>query len=502
MSQLEVSTTPRLAPAPVETGVANRTRRWLPDIAGVTVVLAILGYYWARFGHLFPQVEFIDWISWPARPIITDGLRDMFTFADDGGFTRHVPLMYAAALGRVCGGNATCVNAMVFLPLLVGAPAFYALGRLLGLGAAAATGVVVVTLISQPTFDVLVWQATLLDRMALAAVPVMMILVYVAVRHTRLSWRYVVPWAVGLSVLGLLTLNIKEPAWVMAPLVVLAPVLLARDRREARAAAVTLAAPLVVMIVHLTTNLAAVWASPAYRKHVAEGSITDNLSTLTRFVIPGGLPVLIVAALLGVAGVALAVRARRTVPEAFTVARAAVWVGVAAVVGWIIPLRTEFAVPFYMLVPLATAALALALALRAGQLALARVRPSVLRYAGVAFGVVLVAWCAGVAVGNRWEPYGQRLVLNDGFRSSLPRIEAVHAAHPGKAILFTAPDPNLAGRWVSAAVANRFWRFAGGATAADHGYPVGATTSICGDGTTAVVIRLDAELRMTGSCPH
>ena len=331
MSQLEVSTTPRLAPAPVETGVANRTRRWLPDIAGVTVVLAILGYYWARFGHLFPQVEFIDWISWPARPIITDGLRDMFTFADDGGFTRHVPLMYAAALGRVCGGNATCVNAMVFLPLLVGAPAFYALGRLLGLGAAAATGVVVVTLISQPTFDVLVWQATLLDRMALAAVPVMMILVYVAVRHTRLSWRYVVPWAVGLSVLGLLTLNIKEPAWVMAPLVVLAPVLLARDRREARAAAVTLAAPLVVMIVHLTTNLAAVWASPAYRKHVAEGSITDNLSTLTRFVIPGGLPVLIVAALLGVAGVALAVRARRTVPEAFTVARAAVWVGVAAV---------------------------------------------------------------------------------------------------------------------------------------------------------------------------
>jgi hypothetical protein len=470
------------------------------DLAGFAIVLAIAIYFWARVVQLFPEVEFIDWIASPARPTIQASVEAMVKFTDDA-FSRHVALMWASALGRVCGEDIACVNTMAYLPIFGGVAAIYGLARVTGCGAPTATAVVIVWLVSEPMFSILSWQATLLDRLATFFTPLTMLLIILAVRHARPNVAPLVTWAIGLSAIALVAVNTKEAAWILLPLAVLAPVLLARDLRQARLAALTLAAPVAVMAGHIVTTLRGIDSDPVSREHVTSGSIADNLPTLTRYAVPGGLGVLIGLTVLGLACVALAVWARRTAPEAFTLARTAAWVGAGAGGSWIIPLRTQYPSAFYMFLPLAIAALALALSLAAAWTVLSTTRRvPLVRYGGVAVGVALTAWFVGGAALNRWDIYGDWFRLDASFRGSIDRIAELRTAHPNDQIEFHVP-PQLfsAYRFMTASPAHDFWRFTGAETPVDRTYPITSQPSDCGYGE-AIVIRLDAKLRPIGVC--
>jgi hypothetical protein len=473
-----------------------------PDVVGLAVGFGLAFYFWARVIHLFPQVEFIDWLAFPAGRLLRTGVREMVTFSA-GSFSRHVSLIYASGVGRVCGVDITCVNTMAFLPIFGGVPAIYGLARVAGLKAAAATAIVAVWLVSEPMFDVMAWQATLLDRLATFFAPAVLLLVILAVRHARPGVVPIATRAVGLSVLALVAINTKEAAWILLPMMALAPVLLVRDLRQAKLAALTLAAPVAVTAVHIATVMNALASDPVLREHVSSGSISHNLPILTRYAVPGGLGVLIGLAVVGLACVALSVRARRSSPEAFALARTAVWMGVGAAASWVIPVRTQYPSPFYMFLPLVVAAIALALSLRAAALVLSGgERPRLLRYGAVAVGVALTGWFVGNATFARWGHYGDWFRLEASFRSSLPQIAALRTEHRRYQIEFyAAPEMFSAYRFMTASPARDFWRFTGVATPVDNAYPITLqTTANCG-WNRSVVIRLDDLLRPTGVCP-
>ena len=475
-------------------------RAWLPDAAALAVIAAVLVYYWARVVELFPLSEFVQWIAWQARPMLEDSVEAMVTFRADG-FSRHDSMVYATALGRVCGSNLACINTFAFLPIVGGAALLYALGRVLRLSAAAAAVVVVVWLVSQPAFDVLRWQATLHDRLASMFVPGLLLCTMLAVRAARPSPRYIVPVTLGLTVLALLTLNTKEPAWVVVPMLALAPVLLARDRAQAKLATYLLAVPVAAMAIHVITHLQALNDDPLLRAHVGGGSIAHNLPVLTRIAVPGGLAVLIALTLVGLAALVLAVRGRARSPAAFEAARAAAWIGIGALASFVIPLRTEFTSPFYMFVPLELAALAFALSVRAGLLALPPLRRASPRILAVAIGAAALAWFAGSSALGRWDQYEEDWLRPDAnFRAAMPQLKRVHAAHPNQKIVFYSDSPR-ANKWVTTSRADRLWRLIGPVLPVDRTYGSSAQRNTCGGGDT-IVIRLDAQMRWNGVCPE
>ena len=355
---------------------------------------------------------------------------------------------------------------------------------------------VVAWLVSQPAFDVLVWQATLHDRLASMFVPGLLLSTTLAVRAARPSPRYIVPVTLALTVLALLTLNTKEPAWVVVPMLALAPVLLARDRAQAKLATYLLAVPVAVMVIHVITALLGLNNDPATRAHVADGSIAHNLPLLTGFAVPGGLAVLIALLLVALAALALAVRARARVPAAFEAARTAAWIWVGALPSFVIPLRTEFPSPFYMFVPLALAALAFALSVRAGLLALPPLRRPSPRILAVAIGVAAVAWFAGSSAFGRWDQYGEWLQWDANFRAAMPKLERVHAANPNRRIVFFS-ESYRGFKWVTASRADRLWRMLGPVLPVDRTYGTTTQENPCG-ADDVIVIRFDAQMRWAG----
>ncbi len=480
---------------------ASERRSYWPDIAGIAVVVGICLYYWARVVNLFPETEFVEWISWPAWDMISDSLKAIVTFRNDGGFSRHIAIDYATFLGRVCGTNVACINTMAFLPLFSGALALFGLARLCGLRALGATTVVVVTLVSTPVFDALTWQATLLDRMSLFALPGLLILTIVCVRRARMRPLFVASWAIVLTVLGMIGCNIKEPVWVIVPLMVLAPLALTHSRRQAVAAAATLALPVVVMTVHIVKILHDLNGDPT-KVHFSGGSISVNLPLLTRFALPGGLALMIVLALLALAMVIPALFARQRAPEAYDAARIALWLGVGVLASWVLPLRTQYPSRFYMIVPLGLAALAFGVALRAFALAL-HGRVAFARQAAICAAVLVAVWCVGVSAFDRWEPTRDWLFLDHNFRASLPEIAAARQQFPQDVVQFHAPPEQYgAYRFVAVGRAEHLWRFIS-PQAGDRGYPVAAVPETCGNAKDHTVLFLmDDSMHFTGTCPQ
>jgi hypothetical protein len=269
----------------------------------------------------------------------------------------------------------------------------------------------------------------------------------------------------------------------------------ARDRRQAVNTTLALAIPVIVMAIDAITQYVIVDRDP----HVNGGSISDNLRTLTTFAVPGGLAAAVVLLVLCAAAAGYVVHERRRAPDAVWTLRLAAWVWIAVAVGWVIPIRTQIASAFYMYVPLATAALAVALTLRAGFLALPRCGSARYRYAAAAGAAGLCAWVLVGVLSNRIDPYTQVAQVNTTWRQGLPRIGAIRAQHPNDHIAFmTPPDIPNTYRFVTTSFATDLFRFTGDQQPVDQLYGT-AAGGTCGTSGT-VVIKLDDRLQASGTC--
>ena len=467
------------------------------DALAVGAILILLVGWWLKIRELFPQVEFIDWIVSPLRATFDDGVKAMVTFRHDG-FSRHVSIIWAAGTGRACGSSIPCINTMAFLPVAGAALAFYALARVVRLGALTALTVVVVWLVSEPTFEVLTWQATLHDRLAALFVPGMLLAVVLILRRLPLRAAWAVPAGGALAAAGLLAVNTKEPAWVLLPMVVAAPLVLGRSLTEVRDGALILAPAALLMAIHVITDTLALRDDPASQAHVSGGDVWQNLPILSSHAVPGGLFVVLPLLALAMYGAVEGWRHRDRLPEAAEGGRYGAWLGIGAVFGWVIPARTEFASAFYMLVPLAVAAIAIACGLRALLLVHRPVAPwRVLAGAGAAY---LALVCVGVSLHSRWDAYGQVVVNDARFRKSLPELARIHAAHPANQFQFRM-EYGPAARFVTASSAANFWRHVvPRVSTADYLHPSVTTADTCGSAPGVTVLSYDVDTRLVGAC--
>lgn len=468
------------------------------DYIGLAIITVLLFGWWLRTVNLFPQSEFIDWIWYPTGATAKNTFEAITTFGGDG-FSRHISILWASSTGRVCGTNFACLNTLVFVPVAGAAYALYGLARMIRLSAVAATAIVVTLLISQPMFDVMTWQATLHDRLATFAVPVLLMLTLVVIRRegfTRLSGAL---WALGLGVACWLSMNTKEPAWIMVPLLAAAPVLFARNRRHALTLAALFAPALILMSTQILRSINGQNNDPVVSSHVGSGSIQVNVPLLTTFTMPGGL---YLAELIGIFVVAALVTTCFMRDRDDGVARESLaittWLAIGVLASWAIPARTAFPSAFYMLLPLALVALMVASATRGLLLTvpLRAIRNGVL--AGV---TLLFCWVVGVSAFDRWDPYGQLIREDKNFRASFDEIDAIHRAHPNGDFQFNFQS-HYGVRLVTVSRADTFWRIAGDTINwKDKITPLGKVDSTCGSGGTTILL-YDADGRFVKACPR
>ena len=482
--------------APAPTAAARRRPGWT-DLVAVVAILVGLGALWSVFGSLFPQVEFVDWIV-PRSSLGTEigqRLSDVFSF-DHVYHTRTLSLLWSISTGHACGTDITCINAFAFVPVGLTALGLFLAGRVLGLPALAALAVVAVFLASQPTFEVLSWQATMHDRLAGATTMVCVIVFYLAAHHVRRTWTSLVPWTIGLAVLGLVTLHTKESAWAVIALAISAPLLVARGRQQRRTVALVFALPVALMLADAVTQYLVVQDDP----HINSGPVAANLRFFATVVVPGGLAVAVVLLVIALAAVAFVVLRRRAAPAAFALLPIAGWIALAAACGWVIPARTAYQSAFYMFVPIATIALAVALVLRAAFLALPARERSGYRYAAAVIGVGLTAWFVVGSLTNRYDQYHEVAKTNDTFRQGLARIASIRAQHPKDQIQFTYPAEVTYGyRFVTASPATDFFRLANVQRPIDETYAAGTSPPPCGT-KGVVTVQLDRQLRPVRTC--
>ena len=77
---------------------------------------------------------------------------------------------------------------------------------------------------------------------------------FLAARYVRRTWWSLLGWTLGLSMVGLAAMHTKEAAWIVLPLAVTAPLLVARGRRQAVNTALVLAIPVIVMAIDAITQ--------------------------------------------------------------------------------------------------------------------------------------------------------------------------------------------------------------------------------------------------------
>jgi hypothetical protein len=476
----------------------------LPDVLGVAVVAGALLFLWLRFGKLFPEVEFIDW-TWVPHGDLSGTWdtfwREMNPF-EANGFSRQTSSLYMGLIGDTCGDGRSCLNALAFLPVVVSSALLYASARVMRLPASAAAAVCVVWLISQPLFDAMTWQGTSYDRLATALSLLVLLSTYLAIRWIdRWPWVAIAGASLVLTALSIMTVNTKEPAWAILPLLLLAPVLVARGRRQMIRAAVLVALPFVLCAIHVVLDYVAAQDDPVTKEHVGTGSIRENLPKLTDLAVPSGM--LYAGIVVGVCLVGLALVAvwGRGKPRAVQTALLAVWVGVAALAGWIIPSKTTIPSPFYMVLPLATAALAAALGLRAGYLAVED-RKLPFRLAWVVVGFGLAGWAVVASATDRLQPYDDWMKLDANWRKTIPQLVEIRNRYPTRHVQFSVPPEQFrAYRFGSSAIASNFWRLTGAAKPIDLTYQLKMMGGPPCPPTKDVVIKLSAAMEYQGVCP-
>jgi hypothetical protein len=193
----------------------------------LTLVPAMLCWLWFTQIELFPLSEIRDWMSWKIS--LSQSLEIVEEmFARSTRFSRNYPMLLARLIGEACGSSIACSNSLTYFPFALGAILLWWILSLFLRSAFIASFAVLIWLLSAPTVHILSWQATLLDRTALAMMFACVLFVYWYLSiASQKELRVLMLGAAWLGTLStfVLTLNSKESAWPVLALVILLPVL-------------------------------------------------------------------------------------------------------------------------------------------------------------------------------------------------------------------------------------------------------------------------------------
>jgi hypothetical protein len=327
-------------------GTARLTR--FDGLVAGALCLPVPGY-WALTATLFPLVEYRDWI---ARGPVRVTPRDLFI----GYFLRREPrgivfsILYAESSGTWCGLSLPCLNGTSLAPLLVAAPLLYLIARRLGQSRAWGAFAVLCWIGSAAVFDALLWQATILDRLALALSLGTLAWLTVAERAGPLLGNLV-----GFALVNV-AYNCKESAWFLLPTLLSWAVLMPERARWQARAIVRRLGTIVLPLGYAGLRTVRYWqwlrssgVDPEWKRHVAAGAPAFNLKVYASVL--ADLPtrswsVVVVLALLVAALVVVSLR-RGDAAER----RAVLFSWSAFACAFVVPLATETAAPYYMYLP-------------------------------------------------------------------------------------------------------------------------------------------------------
>jgi hypothetical protein len=172
---------------------------------------------------------------------------------------------------------------------------------------------------------------------------------------------------------------------------------------------------------------------------------------------------------------------------------------------WIIPLRTQFASPFYLWLPIGVTMIAIMIL---HKFSLINFKSNSLNEAfqRLRFLTVLVLSSMVLATSIHQYPANGALILkfDHNFQSSKGKLVEYRKLNPDYKISFWAPDSVfIAYQFVSSDPASHLWYYLGGSTSLDETYVAGLSDSKCGQQTEkSAVVVFDEEFRIVNICSN
>jgi len=354
-------------------------------------------------------------------------------------------------------------------------------------------------LLSFPSISILSWQATIPDRLAAFLFCVSLIYIYKNLEINSLPIHHSILIASVFFSLSLLSVSSKEAAWILLPITVVLPFLFLPFNFHAIMKRFLITLPSVLfMVFHILDNYVKIVKDP----HLLGGNPFSNLRQLSKYLFQfeySYIFVFLIALALFALLVQVVLSKQDILVRIFSI-RILTLVFIAFLSSWIIPIRTQFASPFYMWLPTGVTIVSIMVLFKFSTFRFTS--NSLIRFFRPL--VVIVSFSMVLATSIHQYPAngGFVLKLDQNFQNSKGELLDFRKMYPDYKISFWAPSSLfIAYQFVSSDPASHFWYFVGGSKSVDEKYPSQLTELKCGlQAAKSAVAVYDHDFKLNEIC--
>jgi len=464
---------------------------------------------WNTIKDLFPRVEFVQWLGRGRESFslleVKEAFADLFhlTYNNPGKYNaRNFSWVFESGIGSVCNTNIACVNTIAFVPVALYILAIFYIMQHIGCtpweGAIAA----IVVLASFPSASILGWQATVPDRLAAFLFCLSLAYLYKKLERSNPSTLSSVLTAVVFFCISLLAVSSKEAAWILLPITLILPFLFLPLNFHEISKRILITLPSVLfMSFHIIDNYVKTLKDP----HLLGGIPIDNFRQLSSHLFQFEHSYIFII-LIGIAIPTLLfqiVSNEQNLSQKIFKIRILIVLFIAFVGSWVIPIRTQFASPFYMWLPTGVTIASILILFNFSRFSHEIVRPTYIRRMIQRVTVVAVYFLVlGTSVQQFPANGGYILRIDRNFQNSKQELVKYRISHPNYRIGFWAPNSVfIAYQFVSSDPASHFWHFVGGSNVDDKNYPSLLSDSKCGTVASKTAIAVfDNDFKLVEIC--
>ncbi len=491
-----------------ESPVQSRLKR-LNEHYGILIVVLWITLVWILIKDLFPRIEFTQWLgrgrdSFSPTQVLAS-LGDLFriTYNDPGVYNaRNFSWIFESGIGPICRANVACANTIAFTPVALYIIAIYLILRFIKCTQLESAFVASVVLFSFPSASILGWQATIPDRLAAFLFCASLIYIYNVFEKSTLTPYRTLLASLTFFGLSFLSVSSKEATWILLPITLVLPYLFTPFNLVAIRKRLLITLPSVLfMLFHIGDN----YIKTNKDVHLLGGDPLNNFSQLSRYIFQSKYSHILIM-IIGAANVFMLVKSC-TRKQDFTIKiyriRILTILLIAFIGSWIIPLRTQFASPFYLWLPIGVTMIAIMILYK---FSLFHFESSSLSKAFRRLSRLMVFGLSSIVLATSIHQYPANgaliLKFDRNFQSSKSKLVDYRKLHPDYTFSFWAPDSVfIAYQFVSSDPASHLWYFLGGSTILDETYVAGLSDSKCGQRVEkSAVVVFDEEFRIVNVC--
>jgi len=478
---------------------------------GVAIVVLCITSVWFVIKDLFPRIEFIQWLGRGrdsfSQSQVASGFADLFrlTYNDPGKYNaRNFSWIFESGIGPICETNIACANTIAFTPVALYIIAIYLILKFVGCTQLESTFISAIVLFSFPSASILGWQATIPDRLAAFLFCSSLIYIYRNLEKSNLPVYRSALVCLTFFGLSLLSVSSKEVAWILLPITLALPYLFIPLNFLAIMRRVLITLPSILfMSFHISDN----YIKTKRDSHLLGGDPFSNLNQLSRYIFGVKYSYTLII-LIGVVNMYLLVKtcvSKQDLTIKIYRIRIFTILLIAFAGSWFIPLRTKYASPFYLWLPIGVTMIAIMILYK---FSLVQFRSSSLTeiFQRLRRFSVWVLSSMVLATSIYTFPNNGALILkfDRNFQTSKSELVEYRKLHPDYKISFWAPDSIFSAyQFVSSDPASHLWYFLGGSVSLDETYAAQLLDSKCGQRVekSAVVI-FNEEFKIVDICSN